>query len=323
MSYTNRGNISLTMAVWLAADDGYDRKFDPKVFSATEILNPVRMIVLKRQMEAAKKEGSTDIEEMVPSRVGHAVHKAAEISWIDNREKAFDNLNIPQTVRDRIRVNPSSEGCIDNIDIYIEKRTVGEIMGYKISGMFDFCIDGVVEDIKTTKTYNWIHGGNDEKYMQQESIYRWLNPDIITDDHCNIHFMFTDWKAHLTIGDKEYPPANIMTRQLELMSIPETEQFIKNKLDNIIPYLDKDQADLPLCTQEDLWQNDPTYKWYKGGVKTARSTKNFTTYQEASTHAGGVGIIITHPAKAKRCYYCDARLSCTQAAQLADDGLLG
>lgn len=322
MAYTNRGNISLTIAVWLAADDGYDRKFHPMEFSATEILDPVRMIVLKRQLAAAKTEGSTDIEEKVPSRVGHAVHKAAEVSWIENREKAFKNLGLPQSLIDRIRVNPETPGPSDSIDIHIEKRTTKDILGYRISGMFDFCIDGVVEDIKTTKTYNWIHGGNDEKYMHQESIYRWLNPELIIGDFCNIHFMFTDWKAHLSIGDKEYPPANVMTRKLKLMSLEETEQFISNKLLGIIPHLDKQQEDLPQCTQEELWQNPPTYKWYKGGVKTARSSKNFDTKGEAEAHSAGVGIIITHPAKVKRCYYCDARLACTQAAQLSDDGLL-
>ena len=34
--YTNRGDISLSMAVWLASDD-YDLKFDPKVVDSKEI----------------------------------------------------------------------------------------------------------------------------------------------------------------------------------------------------------------------------------------------------------------------------------------------
>ena len=321
-TYTNRGNISLTIAVWLAADDGYDRKFDPIEFSATELLNPVRMIVLKRQMAKNKQKGTTDIEEMVPSRVGHAVHQAAERSWIENRDQAFKNLRIPKSLVERIRVNPDTPGNSDSIDVYIEKRSTREILEMRISGMFDFCIAGIVEDIKTTKTYNWIHGGNDEKYMQQESIYRWLNPEIIIGDYCNIHYLFTDWKAHLGIGAPDYPPSNIMTRKLKLMSLEETEQFIKDKLNEILPYIAKSQQDLPLCNPDELWMANSKWKWYKSGKVTARSTKNFDTYQEASDHSAGVGLITEFKQKAKRCYYCDARMICTQAAQLADDNLL-
>jgi hypothetical protein len=277
---------------------------------------------MKRQMAAAKQKGSTDIEEMVSSRLGHAVHKAAEIAWLEKREQAFNNLNLPQTVRDRIRVNPDGPGPEDAIDIYIEQRRTKEIMGYKISGMFDYVMNGVVEDVKTTQTYNWIKGTHDEKYMQQAAIYRWLNPGIITADFCRIHFMFTDWKAHLMLQNPDYPKSRIKTKHMNMMSYEQTEQFIKARLSAIIPWLNKTQELLPLCTKEDLWQDDPVFKWYKNGVVTTKSTKNFPSLSEAMTHSGGAGLVVPHPAKAKRCNYCDARPFCTQAAQLYDNKLL-
>jgi len=320
--FTNKENISLTIAVWLAADDGYDHQFDPNVFSATELLQPIRMIVLKRQMAAATLKGEIDIVDLVSSRVGNAVHSAAEISWIENRHKAFNNLDLPQSLRDRIRINPESPGPNDAIDVHIEQRSRKEIMGYIITGKYDFVLAGVVEDIKTTKTYNWIHGGNDEKYGEQLSIYKWLEPELIRADWGNIHFLFTDWKQHLILGNPDYPNSPIKTRKVPLMSIEETESFIRAKLTNIIPYLAKPQHELPLCTREELWQSLPTFKWYKNGQVGPRSTKNFNTYMEAVDQSGGVGLIVEHPAKAKRCNYCDARMICTQAAQLSDDKLL-
>lgn len=320
MIYTNKGNISLTMAVWLANDD-YDRKFDPNVYSATEILNPIRMITLTRQQLKKKQEGTTDIEDVIASRVGNAVHKAVETSWIESRDKAFARLNLPTGMTQRIRVNPDKpeEGCIN---IYIEQRSEKQIMGITLSGMYDFVIDGLVEDIKTTQTYNWISGSNDEKYAQQGSIYRWLNPEIIIQDYMNVQFLFTDWKQHLAKGSKDYPQAKLKTRKLPLMSIPATEAFIKERLTLILANVDKSQAELPLCTPEELWMNPSVYKWYKSGKVTNRSTKNFDSYNAAVAHAGSVGIIVEQKQKAKRCLYCDASDICLQAAQLRDDNLL-
>jgi hypothetical protein len=322
--YTNRKDISLAIAVWLAADDGYDRKFDPKVYSVTELLRPLRMIILSRRLAAKKEKSLVDIEDLVQQRLGHAVHKAAEVAWIDNRQQALNNLNIPEKIQNQIQLNPQqTELKLNSINIYIEQRTTKKIMGVKVSGMFDFVIDGGVEDVKTTKVYNWIHGSHDEEYMLQESMYRWLNPDIIKDDYCKIHFIFTDYRPLAALADKTYPQNRIETRRMKMLSIEETERFIRDKIDTLLTYENTDQDELPRCTREELWQQPSKWSWYKDSSKlTGRSSKNFDTYQEASLHSKGVGTIVERPAVVKRCLYCDAREACTQAAQLKDMNLL-
>lgn len=323
MIYTNKENISLTMAVWLAANDGYDRKFNPKEFSATELLKPIRSIVLTRQLASRQNQGSVDVVDLVASRVGHSVHAAAEISWIEHREQAFKNLDLPKNLIDNLNINPNKPNEDNSNDIYIEQRYTRPIGNYQISGKFDFVVSGVVEDIKTTKTYNWINGSNDKKYAQQGSIYRWIVPQIITEDYCNIHYMFTDWKQHLMHGAPDYPSSPIKTRKLPLMSLEATETFILNIVQKVDSLMNVEQTELPQCTPEELWMNPSTWKWFKGGKVTARSTKNFPSYSEAVTHSGGVGLIVEHKANAKRCLYCEAMPVCTQAAQLQSEKRIG
>jgi hypothetical protein len=119
-------------------------------------------------------------------------------------------LGIPQHVIDKIRVNPDTPGDDPRFDVYLEQRSKKTVGKWTISGKFDFVHEGRVKDIKTTKTYNWIKGSNDEKYMIQGSIYRWLNPEIITDDFVDIMMIFTDW----SLSTKPWPTSPILRSQL-------------------------------------------------------------------------------------------------------------
>jgi hypothetical protein len=324
--YTNYGDISLTLAVWLAADDGYDYDYDPKSVSATTLLNPLRCIVLSRRVQAKQAAGTTDLEDLVQARLGQAVHTAAEVSWMYSRDKAFANLGIAQKAIDRIVVNPDKEDDPDAIYVYIEQRTKKEVDGWYVSGKFDFVYEGKVRDIKTTKTYNWIHGGNDKKYAMQASIYRWLNPEIITDVRCDIDFLFTDWSPLKALADrKQYPQKRIMTRTMKLMPLDETDAWIRRRIFQIKTHMDLNQSSLPKCTPEELWQQPLKFAYYKKAANTARATKLYDTMAEASarnSQDGNKGKIVKRESEPKYCNYCDARPVCMQAAQFIEDGVL-
>jgi hypothetical protein len=324
--YTNYGDISLTLAVWLAADDGYDYIYDPEGVSATTLLGPIRSIVLSRRVQAAQKAGTVDLEDLVPARLGQAVHTAAEVSWLYSRDRAFANLGINQKAIDRIVVNPDNEDDPDAIPVYIERRSKRVVDGWTVSGKFDFVYEGKVRDIKTTKTYNWIHGGNDKKYAMQASIYRWLNPDIITDTNCDIDFLFTDWSPLKAMADRKgYPQKRIMTRTMPLKPMSEVDAWIRTRIRLIKKYMDVPQEKLPKCTPEELWQQPLQFAFYKDATKTARATKLCDTFLEASTKmsaTGGKGKIVKRESEPKFCNYCDARPVCMQAAQFIEDGVL-
>jgi len=325
MVYTNYSNISLPMAVWLAADHGYDLKFDPRVYSATTLLQPVRAVVLGRQVLEKQADGAVDISDLVPAAVGTAVHVATEHAWLYKRDQAMMDLGIASHIVDRIVMNAEHEDDPDAIYIYMEQRSMKEVDGVYISGKFDFVYEGRVKDIKTTKTYNWIHGGNDEKYAQQASIYRWLNSDIITDDYCDIEFLFTDWSPLKALADKKYPQKRVMTRTLPLMSLTDTEHFIKTKLAKIKAITGLNQANMPKCTPDELWMQPMKWAYYKNARSLVRATKLFNTEAEAITRNiadGSKGKIVKRISEPKFCNYCDARPICMQAANYINDGIL-
>ena len=326
MSYTNYNNIPMVLAVWLAANDGYDLKRSDNVVSATSLMKPTKSLILGNRVHASETEEQVvDVSDLVPSRLGTAVHTAAEVAWLYSRDNALTALGYPQQVIDKIRLNPDEPGEDPQFDIYLEQRSNKAIGKWVISGKFDFVENGRVKDIKTTKTYNWIKGSNDEKYRIQGSIYRWLNPEIITDDYVDILMIFTDWSPLKAKVDKDYPKANIMVRTLPLMSIEETERWIKNRLAEIERHWDDHQDAMPACTPEELWMDPPKFAYYKS-PKAQRATKLYDTPQEANAHKARDGIpgskVVERKSEPKFCKYCEGRQICLQAQNYIAEGLL-
>lgn len=331
MKYTNTTDIPLVLAVWLAANRGYDLEYQPDVISATTLFKPVRSIILSRRVAANQQ--SVDIESMVQSALGTAVHTAVEDAWCADKFKAMEKLNIPESVREKICFNPDPkwgwQDDPDKICIWMEQRTNKTLdvdgVQWTISGKFDAVVDGTVEDVKTTKTFNWIKGSNDDKYALQGSIYRWLNPEIITGDFINVLMIFTDWSEYKAKADPTYPQKRVIVRKLPLLSLEETESYVYERLRLLNRFLDKPEADLPACTPDELWMDPPKWAYYKDRTKLTRATKLFDTAAEANTRLaqdGNKGTIVKRDMEPKFCKYCPALPVCTQAEGYINQGIL-
>jgi hypothetical protein len=162
-------------------------------------------------------------------------------------------------------------------------------------------------------------------YMMQGSIYRWLNPKIITQDHMAIQFIFTDWKAGLVKTQANYPPRPIESRRIPLLSLDDTEAYIRGKLAQYVYYKNKSDEEIPLCNDKDLWRKEDTYKYYKNPQKMSRSTKNFDNANDAyarKSQDGNVGTVIKVPGEVVACKYCPAFTVCKQKDSLIADGSL-
>jgi hypothetical protein len=235
-------------------------------------------------------------------------------------------MGIPKKVVDRVIINPSKDDLKNNPDsipVYLEQRSHKTVGKYTVSGKFDFVGEGRLEDFKTTTTYTAIHNTNDEKYIQQGSIYRWLNPEIITKDEIAIQWIFTDWSKTKALSDPKYPQNRIQQKLFPLMSIQETDAFVKRKLDQLDKHWNTEETELPWCTDEDLWRSEPVFKYYKNPDKTTRSTKNFSSMQEArlrQIEEGGMGVIKEVPGQVTACKYCSAFSICTQKDALIVSG---
>lgn len=325
-TFSNRNNVPLSLAVFLASDN-YDYNQDPFTISATTLLKPTRQVILSTRVPESL--GVQDISGLVQARMGQSIHDGIERSWTDNFQKSLTALGYPKRVIDLVRINPTADELAANDDlipIYLEQRASKKFGKWTVSGKFDFIGDGRVEDFKSTSTYSWQAGNKDDDYIMQGSIYRVLNPEKITQDVMAIQFIFTDFSPLRARSEKNYPPGRTAEKVLKLKSIVETEAYIKGKLADLERFWDADQAQLPLCTDKELWRSDPVYKYYAKAETAAnggRATKNFDSQHDANVffvEKGSVGLVKEFPGQPTACKYCAAFPICSQAAAMVASG---
>ena len=323
--YTNNHNISLALAVFLMHED-YDHDDRPNSISATGLMRPMRQLVLSKQNSTELK--TVDISELVASRMGTALHAGCEESWKDtaNVSNALKLLGASDSAVDNVVVNPEFPVPEGHTPIYVEQRAEKEINGYIVTGKYDLVLDGTLNDYKSTSVWTYIYDSNAENYTKQGSIYKWLNPDKITSDYININYIFTDWSATKARQDpKQYPQLRVLTKKYPLWGNTETGNWIANRLALFARLKDTPESSLPECTDEELWASETMFKYYKNPAKTDRSTKNFTTMDEALVRKGAdgnVGIIKEIPGEVKACRYCPVVGICKQAESMLASGRL-
>jgi len=320
MKYTNNSDIPLALSVWLATDD-YQHNDDPMTVSVTSLLRPTKQVILGSRVP----DEVTDISSNMAARMGTAYHEAIEKAWINNHANALSDLGIPKRVIDAIRINPIDNIEGDTIPIYLEKRTDKEIEGWTVSGQFDMVLEGRVCDIKSTSVYTYIKKSKDKDYIEQGSIYRWLNQDIITGDDMSIFYIFPDWNALKSKTEKGYPPHKMMEYKLPLLSLGETEALLRTRLGLLSKYMNSPESDIPECTSKELWMDPPKFAYYKNPDKKSRSTKNFDTAVEAYERLskdGNTGVVEERKSIAKACTYCSGVTECNQAKRLIAEGRL-
>lgn len=319
--YANVSEVPLALAVFLATDS-YDHNDDPNTISATTLLKPLRQVILPSRIPPG--EGLVNLADMMNNRMGTAIHDGIEKAWMTNYRKAMQNIGLPDRIIDHVRINPSAEELGTGIiPIYLEQRLSRQLGKWTITGKFDFIGEGKVQDFKSTSTFTYKKQTGADKYTQQGSIYRWLDPRKIYQDRMDIHYIFTDWKGAMAKTDPSYPPKRFHTQSFELLSLNETEAFIRKKLALIEQYWNAPEEDLPPCSDDELWRSEPVFKYYKNPAKTARSTKNFDTMQDAMlrlSEDGNVGIVKEVPGQVTACRYCPAFAACTQKDQLVAAG---
>lgn len=314
MNYTNTSNIPLPLAVFLATDH-YD--YVPGVISATSLLKNVRQLILADRLSS--EDNLVELSDMVSSRMGTAIHTAIEQAWL-NPTKALKSLGYSDDIIQRIKVNPETVEEND-IPVYMEKRSFKKVGNHTISGKFDFVAEGKVHDFKSTSVYGYLNQSNASKYILQGSLYRWLNPDIITKDEMLIHYIFTDWSKAESLRNSNYPKARVHSQKYNLLGLDEIEQFVKDKLELYDSMKHQQEKDIPYCTDEELWRKPTVWKYYKNANAT-RATKNFDNPSEAYAlqQTNGVGEVREVKGTVSACKYCPAFLLCSQKDELINSG---
>lgn len=319
---TNNTGVSLAMAVW-AVNDDYDYSKIENYISATSLMKPLRQVVLRARIDWSQQEPE-DVTDHLARALGSSIHDSIEKAWTKNYKQNLAKLGYPQSVIDRVHVNPDEPDGLpaDAIVVYVEQRAIKQlnVMGkiWNIGGKFDMVSEGIVQDFKTTSAFTWTKGGRDTEHQLQGSIYQWLNPDKIHEDYIRINYLFTDWAKYMARQNPAYPQHRVEFKDIPLLGVPETEAWLVDKLTNVMHYWNAREEDIPYCTDEELWLSEPVHKFYakpETAQAGGRCTKRFTDLNEARAHMaskGGTGIIITDRGEPKRCDYCDVFAQCSQ-----------
>jgi hypothetical protein len=319
--YVNMHQINITVAVWLATDN-YDHKDDPLNISVTALMKPVKEIILSRRVTGS---GVVDITSNTPSALGNAIHDAIERS-LQQPQKALSLLGYPESVIDKVLINPEPRDIFpDCIPIYLERRTDRKVGKYTVSGKFDAVVDGRVEDHKSTSAYTYSSGIKDDDYILQGSIYRWLNPDIVTQDVMDINFIITNFDNIKATSDPSYPPQRVCSKTFNLIPVQQVENYVTHKINLLDSLMDSPEELIPECTDDELKRTKSVFKYYKNPMSTGRSTANFPTLMEANIrlHAdGSIGIVREVKGTITACKYCKAVSVCKQKDRYLVDGSL-
>jgi len=302
MEYTNHFKFPQYIADWLAHDD-YDHVADPTTFSATSLLKPVKVHWLTLRNDSKLK---MDVSDLAASKIGTAVHDSIETIDTEGVLKEF-------RIEHKILIDGKEITIRGKFDI-LEKQPDGT---------------WTLRDIKTTSVWAFILGGKDDDYCKQMSVYRWLlskNKDFAgkLNDHGFIDFFFTDWQSSKAKLDKEYPQHKINPgHKVTLMSLKETEVFIKEKVRQFVKYEKTADNMLPPCDLKDLWATEEKWAVKKKGA--TKATKLCDTKEQANAYMYNKkmkGIVEYRAPKVKRCKYCSAFSFCQQGQGYSQAGQL-
>lgn len=319
----NDTDISLLMAVWLAATNGYDLVPAPKLISATSLIDPLKSTILSGRasaIAASAGQAEGDVIDALPSKVGTAVHEAVEYAWLNHYEEAMKILGYPEHVIAETKVNPAPGGEGKH-NIYLELRTNKPLAGWTISGKFDAVVLGQLCDIKNTKVFTYVKGTNNEKWALQGSIYRWLRPDIITEDSVQIEYVFSDWNEY-DLKKLNYPPKKIMSFRIPLHSIQDTERWIIQRTKELDAMATLPQDQMNPCTPKEIWQSAARYAYYSR-TGLVKATKIYDNQSEANDRVAlKGGYVDVRRGIPKFCNYCGGKSICEQRQGFVRAGLL-
>lgn len=319
--YANVEDVPLAMGVFLATDT-YDHDDRPNVISATTLLKPLRQIILPARIEPGL--ALPKLADQIRTCLGRAIHDAIERAWLTNHVGAMQAMGYPDKVIARVKVNPKPEELDDDtIPVYVEQRIERKVGKWIITGKFDIVADGRVQDYKTATIWSYMNQVNKDKQSLQGSIYRWLNPDIVYADEIDIHHIFFDWQASKALTVPNYPIRPFTMQTIELLTVAQTELFIKRKLAMIEKYWDAPEEDIPECNDEELWRSDPVFKYF-ASADNKRASKNFDDRNDAYAYLAskGKGEIREAPGQVGACKYCAGFQACTQKDRLIESGHL-
>lgn len=272
MNITNKQNLPAPFVRMAESDYQYT----PKRYSATELLKPVREILLKRRYN---NELEQDCSDMVWLLFGQAVHHILEQNGTGECEFAEEKLTY----------------TLEN--------------GYTVSGIIDFydMASGEVVDYKSASVWKIIHGDYDD-WEKQGLIYAWLlRKNNLPVKSVKFYGILKDHSKRDAKYKADYPKLPVVPVEFTVNEekLEEIDKFLRDKIDELIRYEDAPDNELPLCPPEHRWNDGDKYAVMKKGRKTALRVLDSIEEAEKYKAENGGDSIETRPGTDKRCIdYC-------------------
>jgi hypothetical protein len=253
-------------------------------YSITTLLQPPRVVALKRAHEHEMEEDASD---RIYSLQGQSVHTILE--------RAGDALR--------------AEGWVP------ERRLFMEVLGKKISGQLDlYHPDGHLWDWKLVSVYKVLKGLPPE-YEQQVNAYGALlraNGDKF--ETAKIGAILRDWSKMEAKREADYPQQQVAVMPVPIWTPEKALAFLEER----VRLHEAAKEKLPECTPEERWARPTKFAVMKKGGK--RAVKLLDTYEDAQALAEGLtkGTGVSHsvehrPGESIRCEsYCLAARFCSQ-----------
>ena len=247
-------------------------------YSATELLNPTRMIILQRRYD---DEIEADVSDYIPQILGTGVHEAFE------------------------RVDTDGD---------TEQRLEYEIApNIKISGKYDKVLGYTLMDYKTT-TVSKVQRGDFDDYKKQALIYAWLRyKNGMHTARAEFYVIMKDWSKMRRVNDPNYPETALYIWRHNIIpeDIIEIERYIMRKVNHIKEYEKSSDDKLPMCTDEERWYTGDSYAVMRqGGLRAIKVYDNPT---DANNHIQGKNDLYVEARTGIniRCeHYCEVREYC-------------
>jgi len=291
MKITNNFNLPQALYDYVVETSG--RHNDKNCYSATTILQPTRMILLK---ERHFDEIEVDCSEMINMLFGTSTHAIME---------HFDKTGYAE------------------VDLKLEVKD-----GFYLTGKCDMYNEQEhsVEDWKTATTYK-IAKKDFADWERQGKIYALMLNNIgLYTDKSTFYGLLKDWtpKEHrmAKLKGEFYPDTQVYQHKFAINTndLNEIKDFVKEKFDELIANQNVADDDLPYCSDEDTWYTGD--KWAVYGTSKERALKVCNTEEEAKEYmeknAKAIQIV-KRTGEHRRCLdYCDCCQFCKYYKQFIE-----
>lgn len=298
MKYTNKNSIPEMIVRAVKDGQWYSGLGEQRFASVTELLNPVKIILLTKRH---RDDVSVDVVDSLYMLLGSATHLVLERANLDSAQQKIMSRMREFTEQVEAMKNPTDDEISDLLENIVLKKVEGTSIielakaikndkdiiekrfkyrtksGKLITGGVDHYSveDKCITDYKLTSIWTWIYrnreGSHIEKYTEQLNIYRlFMEAAGYEVNKLRINLIFRDYSKTEASRERNYPnPVEVL--EIPLLGLDVVEQLVENKIAEIEKYANTFDDGIPICSPSERWQGHDTYAvMKKGNVKASK-----------------------------------------------------